>query len=507
MPKGVHRKIKCESKEHPPFSPKDHQLFVLNYFESSPYKGLLLFHKLGSGKSCSSILIADTMLKNGSVKTIYVLSAGSLRTNWIYEYCETCGENPKQLEKHFIFITYNYDVHKQLDEIDFDDSLVIIDEIHNLVNGVKNKSINAYVIYKKIMESNCRVLALSGTPIFNYLYEWSILGNMLKPGVFPEIITGSDSDLNTDLFNLEKVSNDAFKGIISYFPGDESDYPSVIYKDPIKIKMTEKQYGEYFKIFDSEQKIRIIGPPKKDIKITNPEEYENRRIAYILASKWIRTRKISNFYYPEILRKTSDSLTKNGGWVDDEILANAQLLKEFSPKFTALIVNVLWHPNTKHMVYTFFKEKAGVNILQTLFRKCRIKSMVFSGDLTDKGREILLSYYNNQDNMNGEKIQVLLITEAGSEGISLKNVNNVHILESSARETRTQQAIGRAVRYKSHSNMPIDRQYVNVWRYWSESPEGIPEIDQYLYNIGLSVKEKIDEFTDRLIANSIENQP
>jgi hypothetical protein len=58
-----------------------------------------------------------------------------------------------------------------------------------------------------------------------------------------------------------------------------------------------------------------------------------------------------------------------------------------------------------------------------------------------------------------------LLTEAGIEGITLLEVENVHLLELSTTINKTKQAIGRAVRYKSHSNMPNNRKKVNIWTY------------------------------------------
>ena len=48
----------------------------------------------------------------------------------------------------------------------------------------------------------------------------------------------------------------------------------------------------------------------------------------------------------------------------------------FSPKIASLLVNITLHPNTKHMVYTFFKKKSGVQIIKTLL-KCGITCKIF----------------------------------------------------------------------------------------------------------------------------------
>ena len=60
------RGLKKRDKDHI-FTPAPHQQLVADYFLESPFKGLLLYHKLGSGKSCTSILVADAMLAQGVV--------------------------------------------------------------------------------------------------------------------------------------------------------------------------------------------------------------------------------------------------------------------------------------------------------------------------------------------------------------------------------------------------------------------------------------------------------
>ena len=101
----------CESYKGPK---KDrslftHQKLVRDYINLyTPYKGVLIYHGLGSGKTCSSIAIAENILKNVSIITaesmitkrkIMVLTPASLRTNYIEEI-KTCG-NPIYKKKQF----------------------------------------------------------------------------------------------------------------------------------------------------------------------------------------------------------------------------------------------------------------------------------------------------------------------------------------------------------------------------------------------------------------------
>ena len=66
-----------------------HQKIVRDYLNLyTPYRGLLLYHGLGSGKTCSSIAIAEGMK---SEKKIIVMTPASLRRNYI-EQLKECGD-------------------------------------------------------------------------------------------------------------------------------------------------------------------------------------------------------------------------------------------------------------------------------------------------------------------------------------------------------------------------------------------------------------------------------
>lgn len=67
----------------------NHQLLVRDYLKrESPYRGLLLYHGLGSGKTCSSIAIAEGMK---SSKQIIVMLPASLQQNYVDEI-KKCGD-------------------------------------------------------------------------------------------------------------------------------------------------------------------------------------------------------------------------------------------------------------------------------------------------------------------------------------------------------------------------------------------------------------------------------
>ena len=513
---GIYTHVTCAKKGHSVFTPTNHQELTVKFFLSKQaHKGLLLYHRLGSGKTCTSIMVADEMLRSGRVRKIYILTPGSLRKGWITEYCNVCGNDPRYLKHFFTFITYNYNVGETFatKNIDFNNSLVIIDEVHNLINGVKNRSKNSTLIYQHLMVAKCRILALSGTPIFNYVYEWPLLGNLLKPGAFPKIRQGDNLDTNAfmELFNEEEdgtlipknrtTMKRRMDGIVSFFPGSGTDYyPSVTHMPPLKAVMSRDQEIHYWK--QKIQEDRLSKPPSKKLLATDKDLYQLMERLYIMARKNVISRKASNFYYPEDIAKMKDLPVKQGGWVDRDKFVGQRLPRQFSTKFTMLLLNLLIHKNQKHVVFTFFKEKSGVILLHTLLKMCGVTSAIFSGDLDDQRRRNILRRFNNKNNRYGQKIKVLLVTEAGAEGITILEARHMHILESSPRESRVQQAIGRIVRYKSHYNLPKKEQNVKIWRYWSvATPDPItiqttikdPDGDEQKIDMEITDKETIDE--------------
>ena len=71
------------------FSLLIHQMVVRDYLNLyTPYRGLLLYHGLGSGKTCTSIALAEGMKNN---KKVIVMTPASLRPNYIAEL-KKCGD-------------------------------------------------------------------------------------------------------------------------------------------------------------------------------------------------------------------------------------------------------------------------------------------------------------------------------------------------------------------------------------------------------------------------------
>jgi hypothetical protein len=101
-------------------------------------------------------------------------------------------------------------------------------------------------------------------------------------------------------------------------------------------------------------------------------------------------------------------------------------------------------------------------------------------------------------NLHGEICRVFCITSAGAEGLSLRNVRRVHIMEPYWNHVRTDQVKGRAVRICSHIDLEynadpmLNERTVEVYTYCAtfaaeallhpSGDGGFPQIDQTLLN-------------------------
>lgn len=92
----------------------------------------------------------------------------------------------------------------------------------------------------------------------------------------------------------------------------------------------------------------------------------------------------------------------------------------------------------------------------------------------------------NDSNINGEDVKVVIISEAGSEGIDFNNIRQVHILDPWYNMSRIEQIIGRGVRFKSHCKQPIENRNVEIYLYGSyplEDEARVEPLDLYIYRL------------------------
>ena len=85
------------------FNETQGQLFAKQFLVDSPYRGILLYHGLGTGKTCAALITSEKLITK---KHVLLFIPASLKQNWINEL-SFCG-NPTYKTKEHIFKNYTF---------------------------------------------------------------------------------------------------------------------------------------------------------------------------------------------------------------------------------------------------------------------------------------------------------------------------------------------------------------------------------------------------------------
>ena len=248
------------------FSLHEHQALVANIINpDTPYKGILIFHGLGSGKTCAGVAIAEkfkAQVQKYNTK-IYILVSGPLiKESWKYHIIKCTGETYlKQEDKsvyiddqeksrlrknainqamqYYKFMSYRsfykrvlgekivdkgvvkgakVRVYRKTEEGEFErdiavdriynlsNSLIVIDEAHNLTGNAYGDALKQVINNS----TNLKIALLTATPMKNLADDIIELINFLRP---------TDSQMLRDkIFNSYKNHLMDFKqGGLEYF--------------------------------------------------------------------------------------------------------------------------------------------------------------------------------------------------------------------------------------------------------------------------------------------------
>ena len=389
---------------------------------------------------------------------------------------------------------------QNINDISLHNSLLIIDEIQNMIseNGVYYQK-----LYDKIKSSpkDLRLVLMSATPIFDKPVELALIINLLRKT--NELPTGTDfnkkfikSSLHNDkqIYSIKNIDlfKQYIKGYISYFRGAPQftfPYMTIKYKYCV---MSKFQFDIYNNVLKNEN----LSSKKESFDIYDlPNQF------------FIGTRMVSNIVFPnkKLNQLGLDSLT------DKHILYD---LNKYSCKFYSMINKIQKSPG-KIFIYSNFKEFGGIRsfikILDTFGYKNFIdhgdgssRYAIWSGDESLKIKNTIYNIFNMKENITGSKIKILLGSPSIKEGISLKEVRQVHIIEPYWNMSRLQQVIGRANRFCSHKELPEDKRNVKVYIYIAISPNNTQTVDQHIQSIANTKNKLISEFEQVLKESAID---
>ena len=168
-----------------------YQKFVGQYLSfNSPFKDLLVFHGLGSGKTVSAINIYNVLYNFTPKWNVFLLIPASLREDpWMKDLSKWLSKEKEAKMKNIFFVHYDSpiadkDFLEKVRKKDASrDTLYIFDEAHkfmvNVYNNISSKKgkraqvIYDYIKQEKIENKNTRVVLLTATPVVNNPFEYA----------------------------------------------------------------------------------------------------------------------------------------------------------------------------------------------------------------------------------------------------------------------------------------------------------------------------------------------
>ena len=203
--------FKYDKNMHP------HQAIPSRFINTdTPYRGLLLYHGLGSGKTRTAISIAET----GGFGEIIVILPAALETNFKQELQAYRKKSPNSKSIDYEFIRSNgltVDGLQSFEDGHFDNKLIIIDEVHNITSGTNPEGVKMKLYNKLLRAENSKFVLMSGTPMINHPVEISNIINLLrgKQFVYSTTVSGdvdpkklTDALLSNEYILTSEVSQD-----------------------------------------------------------------------------------------------------------------------------------------------------------------------------------------------------------------------------------------------------------------------------------------------------------
>lgn len=388
-----------------------HQVVLRNYMNfNTPYNGVLLFHGMGSGKTCSSITIAESykksLVETSGKRTLVLVSGDTIEENFRNEihnikrgynqctftdymnYLPYDSDKVKQTKADNL-IDKNYEIehyqrfsniiknkNNELNELEFQQwikqnysgRVFIIDEVHNLKikdkkDKEKKKDIRRYEAVLNVVKysENMKLVLLSGTPMSHEPEEIVDIINLLL------INDNFDTISKKDLFKDGKITNKGkellskiSRGYISYLTKDNPyTFPTKIHsKNTMTISdFIEMKFGvNLFSNKIKEEEFKIIPCLMKDTQKRTYLNYLKEREKDINIQEIIQLGLIS-FNYKE--KNTVFKIPFNN-FAENKI-------EEYSTKFYQLLQNI---KRTKGsiFIYTNYKDK-GIFMIASMLLK------------------------------------------------------------------------------------------------------------------------------------------
>lgn len=440
---------------------------------------LLLFHGLGTGKSLSSLALAEAA--GGPYAAV---APASLRDNYRKELAKfTDGATPAEV------LSYTQvGQGKQPGPID----TLILDEGQRLRSPVSAQ----YKGVKALSDRAKNLAILSATPVVN------------GPGDLAPLLHLLDSSNSPDPYDFEKRYTERKQVYPGFFASLMGAKPGVETVLKNKKDLLRRLQG----------KVNYKAPLQTDVQVQDktvdvdmsPQQQSIhkaiwKQLPWLMRWKLQRDFPLSDAEAIKLRSFMTGPRQVGLSTLPFQRSPDAYKAFQQSGKLQAAMESLkkkLGDPNAKALVFANFID-AGLKPYGAALEREKIPYGIFHGGLSDQARKQLLADYNSN------KLRVLMAGPSGTEGLSTKGTRLIQLLDPHFNETRQQQARGRGLRYDSHTDLPEDERNIDVERYVTRFPrvtglarlwrkQGPPTADEILLAMAKRKQKLNDQFLDVL---------
>lgn len=402
----------------------------------------------------------------------------------------------------------------------FSTRVIIIDEVHNIRTDdeVSTKQLPPLLRDMITMADDVKLVLMSATPMFNRANEIVDVLNLLR------LVDRRAPVREADLFDPrtgelvdKRLLAEAARGYVSYVRGgdDQSQFPMRV-QPPVPAAM---------------RCLKRVSP--FIVCSTMSKEHESACMAErrVSGNSMILLQH-SNILFPggidAVLRRLGrEQFTYADPRVAPALTPVKGALGKIGTKLQTIVDSIVSRPNGgKVFIYSFFVDHGLLPLAIALehagfTRAFGLPVLVAKGvsatPVSPKGSYALLSSetrdiasvitaFNDPSNADGNRIRVLLGTSVLAEGIDLKCVRDVHVMEPWFHMNKIEQVVGRAVRRNSHALLPPSERDVRIWlhaaTYSGDAMPLSPDVTRYV--MAAEKQRVISEVEDVLRENAID---
>lgn len=460
-----------------------HQEFVRRFMSPyTPYKSLIMYHSLGSGKSIACIAVAvDHFLHDGK-KCIIVTKGDSGTDNFekqIHMY-HTMSRNANKWKASLFTMRHYISMSNQIGSMSDDDvvkafsnMILVLDEVHN-VRYLKNATENS--VYGSIIRllqlcHNVKIIIATATPMTDSPEQvHSLLGicnysrrsrSWSMNGIISYNSTVSDRPASTQMGTTSYVpgmcvytSNMSGHQKHAYSLEDTTQPPDDIYRKLTHISLFCFPDGTHGRDVTDNK----MSKTRMKTTITSMSTKHTKEIKYV---KYNIMPEFARALVGDELRNSSSKYSEVMRLIEESEGNVFIFMEEVKGSGLLLLASIL----EQHGYELYLGED-----LKNMEHGMRYTMCVGSSEICPNNSD-RLDGFNSDLNRNGEYVRILLGSKVIGESITLKNVRQFNCLTPHWNDSTVDQAIGRVVRNGSHAALDEAKRNVDIYIHASIFPD------------------------------------